>query len=323
MKLENLEYYNVTKIDTIKEMLDLAVKEAGEKIAFEYRNSKKIYSNEPNQETPTPTEYYLETLANYIVFCMEKEEKRQKKIMTENRAATISKREISYEGLGERLESGEDGIYNLTNESKQIIFQPKVTITQHDLETIPTLKNVRDAITIFEEKAKTAEGREAYVLRNAIIELRKDQYIIKNAYLKPIKPKKITHSIPVLHYPESFSFTADGYVKPEGASLCDPKVCAAILANYSRLKLSYANHLDKEIYYLMLSFDELIEIALKDEPVYRQILDMKIDGYQNTEIQDALSRDQDVDHSLEYISSLWKKKIPSLIASAAEDQLLD
>ena len=39
---EKLNYYSVTKIDTIKELINLAVKEAGEKIAFEYKNKKDI-----------------------------------------------------------------------------------------------------------------------------------------------------------------------------------------------------------------------------------------------------------------------------------------
>ena len=40
MKNEKIKYYPVTKIATIKELLELAVKEAGDKIAFEYRNEK-------------------------------------------------------------------------------------------------------------------------------------------------------------------------------------------------------------------------------------------------------------------------------------------
>lgn len=42
MKNEKLNYYSVTKIDTIKELINLAVKEAGNKIAFEYKNKKDI-----------------------------------------------------------------------------------------------------------------------------------------------------------------------------------------------------------------------------------------------------------------------------------------
>lgn len=39
---EKLNYYSVTKIDTIKELIKLAVKEAGNNTAFEYKNNKDI-----------------------------------------------------------------------------------------------------------------------------------------------------------------------------------------------------------------------------------------------------------------------------------------
>ena len=41
-KLENLNYYDVKKIDSIKEMLNLAVEEAGDKLAFKYKQNGKI-----------------------------------------------------------------------------------------------------------------------------------------------------------------------------------------------------------------------------------------------------------------------------------------
>lgn len=42
MKTKKIEYLNATKIETIKELINLAVKEAGDKIAFEYKNKKEI-----------------------------------------------------------------------------------------------------------------------------------------------------------------------------------------------------------------------------------------------------------------------------------------
>jgi hypothetical protein len=71
---------------------------------------------------------------------MEKQEKKERKILTENRLMTVNKREISYEGLVSQLENGEDGIYNLINDNKNQIFQPKVTITKKDLEDIQPLR---------------------------------------------------------------------------------------------------------------------------------------------------------------------------------------
>jgi hypothetical protein len=106
---------------------------------------------------------------------MEKQEKKEKKLLTENRMTTVNKRETSYEGLVSQLENGEDGIYNLMgNNNKNIIFQPKITITKEDIETIPYLKQLRDAIEDWEKKLKKAEGREAYSIKKTIIELRKD-----------------------------------------------------------------------------------------------------------------------------------------------------
>lgn len=42
MAKQNFSYYQVTKFDTIKEMLDIAVKEAGDKIAFKYKDNSEI-----------------------------------------------------------------------------------------------------------------------------------------------------------------------------------------------------------------------------------------------------------------------------------------
>ena len=92
------------------------------------------------EENPEPNEKYLEILADYLILCMEKQEKKESKILTENRLMTVNKREISYEGLVSQLENGEDGIYNLINDNKNQIFQPKVTITKKDLEDIQPLR---------------------------------------------------------------------------------------------------------------------------------------------------------------------------------------
>ena len=74
------------------------------------------------QDNPNPGERYLEILADYLVLCMEKQEKKERKILTDNRMTTVDKREISFEGLVSQFENGEDGIYNLITENKDIIF---------------------------------------------------------------------------------------------------------------------------------------------------------------------------------------------------------
>ena len=110
------------------------------------------------EENPNPGEQYLEILANYLILCMEKQEKKERKILTENRMCTVNKRETSFEGLVSQFENGEDGIYGLVTEDKNVIFRPKVTITKKDLEEIPYLQQIREAIQYWENKLKTANG---------------------------------------------------------------------------------------------------------------------------------------------------------------------
>lgn len=276
------------------------------------------------EENPNPSDKYLEILADYLVLCMEKQEKKEKKLLTDNRMTTVNKRETSYEGLVSQLENGEDGMYHLIGENnKNAIFQPKVTITKEDLETIPYLRQLRDAIEDWERKLKKAEGREAYIIKQTIIELRKDQYIIKNDYQKPVIPQKITKSksFPVLDC--SHSFDEEGFVIPEGVTLLDPKVVSAVLCNYTGLKQESEGKFDRDLWYLMYDFDILLKDALKQYPLYNKIVEYKIEGLSNQEIQKLIAEEFKIVHSIEYISNLWRNKIPKIIASVAEDQYLE
>lgn len=102
------------------------------------------------EETPEPNNKYLEILADYLIMGMDRQERRERKIITENRKVTIDKRETSFEGLVTKFENGEDGIYNILNENKYTLLQPKVTITKKDLEEIPLLKQLHDSIEYWE-----------------------------------------------------------------------------------------------------------------------------------------------------------------------------
>ena len=254
---------------------------------------------------------------------MEKQERKERKILTDNRMMTVNKRECSFEGLVSQLENGEDGIYNLITDNKNQIFQSKVTITKKDLDEIQPLRQLREAINVWEAKLKVTEGKDAFVIKKALIEMRKDQYVIKNAYRRPIVPNKLTRSTHVIMLPdETSSFDEEGYPIPKGVSLLNPMVCSAILCNYSRLKEDSFDRFEGDLYYLMLAFDEIADKALKEYPLYEKIVECKVDGLQNTQIQEILQMEFGIKHSLEYISSLWRKKIPKLIASQAEDEYL-
>lgn len=274
-------------------------------------------------ENPNLSSSYLEILADYLVLCMEKQEKKEKNILTDNRMATVNKRECSFEGLASQMENGEDGIYGLMSENKNVIFQPKISITQKDLDTIPCLKQLRETINVWEGALKRAAGtKQAYMMKKALIEMRKDQYIIKQAYQKPIIPCKLTRSVRT-HIPlDDQSYLNGQEVVVKGISLMDANVVSAILCNYPKLKEDSYDQFEGDTWYLIQSFEEICDKALKDFPIYLRIVELKIDKKQNNEIQEILKNEFGKTYSVEYISSLWRNKIPKLIAEEALEDFL-
>lgn len=106
-------------------------------------------------------------MTDYLVSPIEREERKKKEILTENRMVTINKREVSYEGLAEKFEGGEDELYNLfSNLGKTTIFEPKnKRITERDIEEVPGLKELRQEIEKIEAQVKSASGRKKYLLK--------------------------------------------------------------------------------------------------------------------------------------------------------------
>ena len=257
---------------------------------------------------------------------MEKQERRGRKILTENRLATVNKRECSFDGLVEQFENGEDGVYSLINEDKNTIFSPKISITQQDLDVIPFLRQLRDSITVWENILKTSTGRNAYIAKKALIESRKEQYVIKQAYQKPIIPNKLTkvnRSYPQLEDTSFLQKTENGaVVAVRGISLMDPRVISIILCNYSRFKEESWGDFTRDIWYLLQVFDDISYRALEKYPIYIRIMELKIDKTQNEEIQKILAAEFDTTYSMEYISNLWRHKIPKMIAEMAQEDFL-
>lgn len=275
-------------------------------------------------ENPDLPSSYLEVLADYLILCMEKQEKKERKILTDNRLSTVNKRECSFEGLVSQLENGEDGIYNLIHEDKNTIFQPRISITKHDLETIPPLRQLRDAIETWEAALKHTSGKDAYIMKRALIDMRKDQYIIKQAYQRPIIPIKLTRGgSHFLSLDDTSYLDENQKIVIQGMSLMDPKVVSAILCNYSRLKQDSSENFEGDTWYLIQDFEQLCDKALRNDPLYMRIVECKIDGMQNIEIQQTLEAEFGIKHSLEYISSLWRNKIPKMIALQAENDFVE
>lgn len=267
---------------------------------------------------------YLEIMADYIIFAMTKEERKEKKINTENRMVTVNKRETSFEGLISKFENGEDGIYNLIANDKNIIFAPKAPITEEDIQTIPGMKQLQAAIKEVEEKQKKAKGRKRYILKKQLIQLRQDQYVLKNSHLQPINCLNGVKNFYSLNFDDNIIVLEDGTIKDNSLiSFMNPKHISALLCNYSRLKENCYGKFYTDGYFLMQSLDKIVDQTLeKDFPLEYSLLIYKIDGKSNLQIQELLQKEHDVHYSVGYISSLWRNKIPKMIAETATKNFL-
>jgi hypothetical protein len=275
------------KIDDIKKRLEIV---------------KQICEDHEDELTP----HNLEQLANYLIFQMEKEERKERKILTPNRMVTVNKRETSFEGVESKFKKNKDEIYGIINEDKNMILSPKASITAKDIAEIPFIAQIRESI----KKLKTIPNKN-YIVQQAIIDLSQTQYIVKDAYLKPIRSKKRSIAEPPVF---------DWY------SILDFKnwrIVRAFLHNYSKLKTSSDQKIQTDMYWILQDFEKLADKALQErEPMLYDIMLYKIMNMQNKDIQKQLEQNYGRTYSVEYISSLYNNKIPKLIAAECEKEEL-
>lgn len=279
--------------------------------------------NEFLTENPNPSSRTLETLADYLVFAIEKKE-RTKEVTTSNRAATIAKRETSFEGLVSQLDGGEDGIYNLTSDNKNVLLAPKISISKRDIEENKDLQQLRDTIEFWEDRLKeTSDEKNKYAIKKMLIEMRRDQYLMKMSNRPPIIPKALTKTKTVIFLNEEISIDEEGIFDIKGFSFLRNDVCAQMLQNYSRLHQDCSEELNSDMWSAVRDFDALSERALSKHPILFSIAIAKIDGKTNSQIREKLMQEFKVEYSEEFISSLWCRKIPNTIAEQAQEEWLE
>ena len=283
--------------------------------------NKKVHEivNSVSPEKLTP--YYLEQLTKYLT--QTPDTKKDRSILTDNRMVTINKRETSYEGLVAKLENGEDGIYNLmTDGDKNILLVPKIKITEEDVATIPGLKDLQQSIKKLQARQKAASGKQKSLLTKQLIQMRQQQYILRSAYKPPIGVSKVTKNINQIDLNEHITIDDKGNpVSDCLVSLFDPHHICCILCNYSKLKEDCWGHFDSDWWYFMEDFDGLSQRALQEDyPILYDIMIYKIDGLQNKDIAEKIKDDYGVTYSIEYLSAVWRKKIPKIIADKAKEE---
>lgn len=303
--------------------LDYSLKTTEERIAL---------VNSIVEKNPNISDQQKGYLADYILFTADKnqtkrEHKEEKPIVTKNREITVSKRQTSYEQLVSSLEGGEDALFGLIRNDKNQLLDHKDPISDSDIRNIPGIKDQLDIIDSLKQQFDKANGYAKYSLKRQIIETWQQIYILKASFKGiPAKGRTPAQVRNMAHIPldEIITFDRDGMPQSTGMlTLFNPAHVSFLLCYYSALKTECWDDLYSDMHFLLLDLENLAEEAIKEEfPVLWDILIWKVDGLSNEEIQDRLQRENGIVHNEQYISTLWRKRIPKLISDKAKENYL-
>lgn len=284
-----------------------------------------------NADTDKLSNKYLTCLADYILFVVDKnqtkkERKEEHPIVTKNREITVSKRQISFEEVVANLENGEDGIYALISNDKNKILDYREPLTDEDFERMPELVGYLTVIERLKHQFKKAKGPKKFSLKKQIIETWQQMYLLKSSHLAtparaktPSQIKSLAH----MNLSENITIDENGYPQSDGMiSIYNPVHVSILLTYYNQLKNESTEDLQGDMHWLLIDLDSIIETALKDKPILKDLLDWKKTGYTNEEIQFFMNSKYNVQHTGQYFSTLWRNRIPKLLVEEAQKRYL-
>ena len=271
---------------------------------------------------------YLKVMADYILFAADKnqtkkEKKKQYSISTKNREVTIRKRQVSYEGMAASLESGEDGLYAMISNDKNQILDQKDEISEQDLEEIPGMRDYDSLIKSLKVQMAKAEGKTKYFLKKQIIETYQQMYLLKQSVKGWPAKSKVSNQLKTMAHmrmDEKITFDSRGYPQSDGViSLFNPVHVSFLLTYYSAIKQECYTDLSCDMHWELIDLENIIDQTFNDKnDILYHLLVYKIDGMSNAEIVAQMESEFGISHTEQYFSTLWRRKIPKMIAETAQ-----
>lgn len=290
------------------------------------------YVNKTIEETKGDiSPQYLSYMSDYILFVADKdqtkkEHKKEHPIITKNREVTVNKRQVSFEEIVSNLENGEDGLYAMISNDKNQIMDRREKVSQEEIDENPQIKESLELIKTLQKQFEKAQGLAKYSLKKQIIETWQQVYIMRaSAKGVPTRGKSSNQIKTMAHMDLTENIVLDEKQMPksDGAiTLFNPEHVSFLLCYYSQLKEESWDDFYSDMHFLLLDLENLVDEALENEPILYDLLIWKIDGKTNEEIQRLMESNYGVQHNEQYFSTLWRKKIPRLLAEQAQKNWL-
>lgn len=273
----------------------------------------------------------LEMLSDYIVFAAVREEKEKtrklnKSIITPSKATTINKREISMQRLQEAAEYDEV-IETHMNEDKNTLLtrRPNQLMTDKDKEEIPYLSGIDETIQQLRYKVQNNVmlPKDANTMKQMIIELESDKYIIEEAYKKPVKCNSYMQSKSQIEYnsdtgyyiinsetgEEEFKIISENYL-----DFFNPKTWSELIKLYGPLKESSWEELNSDMHWIIKVFEDTVDRRFKRMyPMFFDMMCWRIDKLTNKDISILLQKKYSKKHNEIYVSTTLTRTIPLLL----------
>ena len=296
--------------------LDYNLKTPEERVAFINEHLDEIENNS----------YYLTYLANYILCVNDRnqtktERSQQHPVITKNREKTINKRQVSFEELLATFEN-EDSVYLMISNNKNQILDPKDTISLDDTTEDPEILQYLEIIKQLQKQLLTSPNK--FAIKKQIIETWQQIYLVRAMSQSTTKPTPQLRNMTHIPLPENI--TLDTNLMPQSdclISLFNPIHISFLLCYYSQLKEDCYDDLNSDMHWLLIDLEELAHRTLRNDPFLYALLVYKIDGLTNEQIQEQMEINFDRKHSEQYYSTLWRKRIPKLIAERAKKEWLE
>ena len=271
-------------------------------------------------------------LADYLLYAADseqtgKEKKREYPITTKNRNVTISKRQVSFEGVAESLPSGEDGIYSMIVDDKNALLDRREPITEEDIRDIPGMAEKAAVLENLKGQLDRKEGEDRYSIKRQIISTYQEMYTLKASRKQGMAKSRMNsqiHSMAHTTWDEEIVIGEDGLPKSNAlVSLLRPDHVAFVLKYYSKLKQESWEDLNSDMHFLLLDLEDLtVSALLPDHAMLYDLVVMEVDGLTGSEIARRMESKWGIVHSEQYFSTLWCKRIPKMIAEEAQKRYL-
>lgn len=223
-------------------------------------------------------------------------------------------RDTKHVSLEQRVdEQGEESIYNLTTR----VTNPKPKVEERDKVQIPELREYDKLIAAAQAELDATESpKEHYRLRQIIKGLRQDQMALKLSVQQPLVGRR-TKGSDAFFYEDTGPVTPNPKykrVRQNTIDLGDPEHVEQLLKHYSALREHTYEHTKVEMRYILDTLDQLIEECIVN-PHFKFILIKKIDGLTYDAISEEMQIEMGLALSSSYLSTIFSKRIPSIIAA--------